>query len=106
MSEGGLDSGGRWHGAKPDFFLPARAVMAMFRGKMLDLMRRGLIENRLRLPGGGKTVGCTGLSLGMLRTTGFMPCGFQSLDIRLRDERLCRNPGASCRGPWSRMSRG
>ncbi|MGA8260029.1 MAG: transposase [Arenicellales bacterium] len=52
VSEGGLDARGQWCAAKRDFFLPARAVMAMFRGKMLDFVRRGVVEDRLRLPAG------------------------------------------------------
>lgn len=52
VSEGGLDDQGHWRLAKRDFFLPARAVMAMFRGKMLDFVRTALATGRLKLPTG------------------------------------------------------
>lgn len=48
ITDGGLDAQGQWQSPKRSCFLPARVVMTLFRGKMLDLLRRGLRTGTLQ----------------------------------------------------------
>lgn len=50
ITEGGLTAQRQWQRPRLDCFLPARAVMAKFRGKFLDLIRRAAGSERLVLP--------------------------------------------------------
>jgi hypothetical protein len=50
ITEGGLDSQGEWQRPRLDCFLPARAVMPKFRGKLLALIRQAAATERLVLP--------------------------------------------------------
>jgi len=50
ITDGGLDSEGHWQRPKKSCFLPARVVMALFRGKFLAAVRQALEAEQLRLP--------------------------------------------------------
>lgn len=50
VTDGGLDGAGQWQGPKKSCFLPARVVMALFRGKLLARVRTALERGRLHLP--------------------------------------------------------
>ena len=50
VTGGGLTAGGSWKAVRHGFLLPARVVMAVFRGKMLDALRRALARDALVLP--------------------------------------------------------
>ena len=41
---------GQWVAVRHGFLLPARVVMAVFRGKMLDAIRRAVAREELTLP--------------------------------------------------------
>lgn len=49
ITDGGLSDGG-WQSPKGSCFLPARALMAKFRGKFLAMVRRALLRDELILP--------------------------------------------------------
>ena len=50
VTGGGLTPDGHWKAVRHGFLLPARVVMAVFRGKMLDAIRRALARGALVLP--------------------------------------------------------
>lgn len=50
ITEGGLTANGEWQRPHLDCFLPARAVMPKFRGKLLALIRGAMETERLALP--------------------------------------------------------
>lgn len=50
MTDGGLDEAGRWVKPKKSCFLPARVVMALFRGKCLACLRKAEATGEIRLP--------------------------------------------------------
>ena len=50
VTGGGLTADGSWKAVRNGFLLPARVVMAVFRGKMLDALRRALARDALVLP--------------------------------------------------------
>ena len=52
VTGGGLTPDGRWQAVRNGFLLPARVVMAVFRGKMLDAIRRALTRGELGVPEG------------------------------------------------------
>ena len=51
VAGGGLSPDGqRWMPTKPGFFLPVRVLSEVFRGKLLDAMRRAFVGGRLVVP--------------------------------------------------------
>lgn len=50
VTGGGLTADGSWKAVRNGFLLPARVVMAVFRGKMLDALRRACARDALVLP--------------------------------------------------------
>jgi len=50
VTGGGLTPDGHWKAVRNGFLLPARVVMAVFRGKMLSALRRALDRDALGLP--------------------------------------------------------
>jgi Putative transposase/Transposase zinc-binding domain len=50
VTGGGLTPDGPWKAVRHGFLLPARVVMAVFRGKMLSALRRALDRDELVLP--------------------------------------------------------
>jgi Putative transposase/Transposase zinc-binding domain len=52
VTGGGLTPDGQWQAVRQGFLLPARVVMAVFRGKMLDAMRQAYAREDLVLPEG------------------------------------------------------
>jgi hypothetical protein len=52
VTGGGLTPDGRWQAVRNGFVLPARVVMAVFRGKMLDAIRRAWTRGELVMPEG------------------------------------------------------
>jgi hypothetical protein len=53
VTAGGLNRAGEWvHPRHPNYFLPGRAVAALFRGKLLGGLQRALAGGNLRLPNG------------------------------------------------------
>jgi hypothetical protein len=52
VTGGGLTEAGQWREVRHGFLLPVRVVMAVFRGKLLAALRRGLAQGQLRLPEG------------------------------------------------------
>src|SRR2546425_10269725 len=50
VTGGGLTPAGQWVAGRNGFLLPARVVMAVFRGKMLDAIRRAFDRDELGLP--------------------------------------------------------
>jgi hypothetical protein len=50
ITDGGLDETGQWVKSKKSCFLPARVVMALFRGKFLAFLQRAEEKAELRLP--------------------------------------------------------
>ena len=50
VTGGGLTPEGHWKAVRNGFLLPARVVMAIFRGKMLSALRRALERDDLVLP--------------------------------------------------------
>lgn len=50
VTGGGPTPGGLWVAVRHGFLLPARVVMAVFRGKMLDAIRRAFARDALELP--------------------------------------------------------
>jgi len=50
VTGGGLPPDGQWGAVRHGFLLPARVVMAVFRGKMVDAIRRTLARGELALP--------------------------------------------------------
>src|SRR5262245_20274459 len=52
VTGGGLTPDGRWQAVRNGFLLPARVVMAVFRGKMLDAIRRAWTRGELVMPEG------------------------------------------------------
>jgi hypothetical protein len=50
VTGGGLTADGQWKAVRHGFLLPARVVMAVFRGKMLDAIRQALARGDLTLP--------------------------------------------------------
>jgi hypothetical protein len=58
---GGLTPEGSWKAVRNGFLLPARVVMAVFRGKMVDAIRQALIHETLVLPEGMRLQPCLNL---------------------------------------------
>jgi len=52
VTGGGLTGEGQWREVRNGFLLPVRVVMAVFRGKLLAALRRGLAQGQLRRPEG------------------------------------------------------
>jgi hypothetical protein len=52
VTGGGLTSTGQWVSVRHGFLLPSRVAMALFRGKLLDAIRRALRQGQLQLPAG------------------------------------------------------
>lgn len=52
ISHGGLDKGGHWQSPKRNSFLPAKVMMAIFRGKFLEGLTEALEKNDLVAPAG------------------------------------------------------
>ena len=52
VTGGGLTPDGPWKAVRHGFLLPARAVMAVFRGKMRDAIRRAWTRGELGMPEG------------------------------------------------------
>ena len=52
VTGGGVTSAGQWVAVRHGFLLPARVVMAVFRGKMLDAIRQAWARGELVLPDG------------------------------------------------------
>jgi hypothetical protein len=52
VTGGGLTSEGQWRAVRNGFLLPARVVMAVFRGKMLAAIRRAWTRGELVMPEG------------------------------------------------------
>jgi len=52
VTGGGLTPDGQWQAVRQGFLLPARLVMAVFRGKMLDAIRQAYAREDLVLPEG------------------------------------------------------
>jgi len=52
VTGGGLTAAGDWKAVRNGFLLPARVVMAVFRGKMLDAIRQAYAREDLVLPEG------------------------------------------------------
>jgi hypothetical protein len=52
VTGGGLTPMGQWVAVRNGFLLPARVVMAVFRGKLLAAIRQALAREELRLPEG------------------------------------------------------
>jgi hypothetical protein len=50
VTGGGLTPAGQWKAVRNGFLLPARVVMAVFRGKMVDTIRQTLARRALALP--------------------------------------------------------
>lgn len=50
VTGGGLTPAGQWVAVRHGFLLPARVVMAVFRGKMVDAIRQTLARGALALP--------------------------------------------------------
>jgi hypothetical protein len=50
VTGGGLTPDGHWKAVRNGFLLPVRVVMAVFRGKMLDAIRRAFARDELVLP--------------------------------------------------------
>lgn len=50
ITDGGVDEEGRWQGPRRSCFLPARVVMAVFRGKLLAALRTAVTQEQLALP--------------------------------------------------------
>jgi Putative transposase/Transposase zinc-binding domain len=50
VTGGGVTPDGHWKAVRQGFLLPARVVMAVFRGKMLDAVRRAFAQDALVLP--------------------------------------------------------
>jgi hypothetical protein len=50
VTGGGRTPAGQWVAVRHGFLLPARVVMAVFRGKLLDALRRALAREELTLP--------------------------------------------------------
>src|SRR5262245_54719837 len=50
VTGGGLTPDGHWKAVRNGFLLPARVVMAVFRGKMLGALRRAFARDALGLP--------------------------------------------------------
>jgi Putative transposase/Transposase zinc-binding domain len=50
VTGGGLTSGGHWRAVRQGFLLPARVVMAVFRGKMLAAIRQAYARGALVVP--------------------------------------------------------
>jgi len=50
VTGGGLTASGEWQAVRHGFLLPARVIMAVFRGKMLDAIRQAGARGTLALP--------------------------------------------------------
>jgi hypothetical protein len=50
IADGGLNQDGAWVKPRRSHFLPARVVMLVFRGKLLDALRQALEHGELRVP--------------------------------------------------------
>ena len=50
VTGGGLTAAGEWQAVRHGFLLPARVIMAVFRGKMLDAIRQACARGTLALP--------------------------------------------------------
>ena len=50
LSEGGLDDQGEWRSPKKSHYLPIKAVMIKFRGKLLSMIRTGINNGSLQRP--------------------------------------------------------
>jgi hypothetical protein len=61
VTGGGLTADGHWKAVRNGFLLPARVVMAVFRGKMLDAMHQALAREELALSEGLRPQACLNL---------------------------------------------
>jgi hypothetical protein len=52
VTGGGLTLEGQWKAVRHGFLLPVRVVMAVFRGKLLAMIRQALAREELALPEG------------------------------------------------------
>jgi Putative transposase/Transposase zinc-binding domain len=52
VTGGGLAPSGEWRSVANGYLLPVRVVRALFRGKLLDAIRRGVEHNELTVPDG------------------------------------------------------
>jgi predicted nucleic acid-binding Zn ribbon protein len=52
VTGGGLNEAGQWVAVRHGFLLPMRVVMALFRGKLLAAIRRGIAQGQLTPPEG------------------------------------------------------
>jgi hypothetical protein len=52
VTGGGLTDAGHWRPVRNGFLLPARVVLAVFRGNLLAALRQGLAHDQLTLPEG------------------------------------------------------
>lgn len=50
ITDGGLSEDGQWIAGKNGYLLPVRAVMAVFRGKMLAYVDKGIDKGKLKMP--------------------------------------------------------
>lgn len=50
VTGGGLTPSGEWRSVKNGYLLPVRVVRALYRGKLLDSIRRGLVQEELTVP--------------------------------------------------------
>jgi hypothetical protein len=50
VTGGGLTPAGQWVAVRNGFLLPARVIMAVFRGKMVDALRQAWAHGDLTLP--------------------------------------------------------
>ena len=50
VADGGLRADGTWATPRRSHFLPARVVMLLFRGKLLDALKHALERGELRVP--------------------------------------------------------
>ena len=49
---GGISAdGSKWISCRPKFFLPVQVLSAMFRGKLLDFLKKAYAEGKLRFSG-------------------------------------------------------
>jgi len=86
VTGGGLDERGQWHATRPRFLFPVRVLGKLFRGKLLDALRR--------LYGRGKLV----LSAAEPNRTAFEPHERETGATLVVDGKACQSLGLS---DWS-----
>ncbi len=74
ISHGGLDPAGQWQTPKRDSFLPAKVMMAIFRGKFLEGVKLALSSNELIIPSGQQAQQVTNLCNKLGRTDWVVNC--------------------------------